>query len=333
MKWAVKLQKETDLMNMDPTNDLPLKSYLLGDLNPNEQQRLEQRLMIDSAAFEELRWIEDELIDDYLEGSLSGSEKEKFENFFLSTPERRQKLSFAESLKRYVAVHSSKENRWSIWWNSSKALWRSQNPVYRWCLAASLLLIIAGGSWSIAQISRLQKALEQGGSRASQMQLMEMQDRYSQMSMALQREQSRLRLLEQEAANLKQGVKPGNSSLLPGQLQTTLIAVTLPPGQLRDFGGSQRISIPAGTDLAQFDLKMEPEDYSQYRAILQNVDQDKIWTQISPMTESGMQGQFLRLIVPAKLLKPGDYVLKLSGVTAAGDFEDIGNYYFRVTAR
>jgi TolA-binding protein len=193
--------------------------------------------------------------------------------------------------------------------------------------------MIVGGSWSVLQISRLQKALEQARTGDSQKQLIEMQDRYSQLTAALQRDQAQLKLLEQEAANLKRGEKRGPSSLLPGQLQSTLIAVTLTPGQLRDFGGSPKIHIPAGTNLAQFDLKMEPEDYPQYQATLQPVDGGKIWTQISPKTESGTQGQFLRLIVPVNVLRPGDYVLKLSGKTTVGDFEDIANYYFRVIPR
>ncbi len=87
-------------MNANLEHELPLRPYLLGDLNSDEQQRLEQRLMIDSAAYEELNCVEDELIDDYLEGALSGNEKQKFENYFLSAPERRQKLDFASALKR-----------------------------------------------------------------------------------------------------------------------------------------------------------------------------------------------------------------------------------------
>jgi hypothetical protein len=75
---------------------------------------------------------------------------------------------------------------------------------------------------------------------------------------------------------------------------------------------------------------MESQDYPQYQATLQRVGEDMIWTQISSMTESDEQGRSLRLIVPAKLLGQGDYVLKLSGMSASGDFEDIGSYYFRV---
>ena len=101
-------------MKMDLENESALKSYLLGDLNPDEQEHLEQRLMADADVFEELHRIEDELIDDYLEGSLSGRERERFENFFLTAPERKQKLSFAKSLKQYVAAHKPKKSAWAF---------------------------------------------------------------------------------------------------------------------------------------------------------------------------------------------------------------------------
>jgi hypothetical protein len=190
-----------------------------------------------------------------------------------------------------------------------------------------------GGSWSGWQISRLKKALEETGIRQSQKQLIEMRNRNTELSLALQREQARLKLPEREAANPKRDDKRGLSSLLPGQMQPTFLSVTLAPGLLRDFGGSQKIHVPSGTDFVQFDLKTELPDYPQYQAALQRVDAGTVWTQISPKIGSGIQGQFFRLIVPAGVLRRGDYVLKLSGMTALRELEDIGSYYFRITPK
>ncbi len=314
----------------DLENELPLKPYLLGELKPEDQQRLEQRLMIDTAVFEELQRAEDELIDDYLRGALSGRERERFETFFLLAPERLQKLSFAKTLKRYVADHPTKESRWVAWWETWLAFWRSQNPVLRWSLATAILMIIAGGSWTSIRVSRLQKALEQAGARDVRKQLMEMQTRNSELAAALQREQSQRGSLEQQVANLKTGEKPGHPSPLPSQLQPALLSFALTPGLLRDMGSSQKINISLGTSLVQLELNMVAEVYPRYRAVLQTVDGDEIWTLIWPKTESTGQGHPLRLILPAKLLTRGDYILKLSGMTTSGDFEDIGNYSFRV---
>ncbi len=318
-------------MNTDFKNELPLKSYLLGDLNTQEQQRLEQRLMIDSAAFEELCWIEDELIDDYMDGALSDREKEKFENIFLSAPERHQKLRLAKALKRYTAANRQKKTHWYIWLNAGQAFWRHQSRTLKWILAASLLLLIGGSSWSTLQISRLQVALDQEQTEASksQRQLKEIQSQNLKLAASLEHEQARRTQLEQEAANLKRAQMPG-PSLIPGQIQTTLLTAILAPGRSRGSDGMQEINIPSGESVVKLDLKMEPLDYPGYNATLERIGKDKNRTVIAQQTESRLQGQFSGLFVPAELMTRGDYVLRLSGITVTGKNEDIGSYYFRI---
>ncbi len=316
-------------MNMDLENELPLKSYLLGDLSLDEQQRLEQRLMIDSDAFEHLCWIEDELIEDYLEGGLTGRDKERFENFFLATSERRQKLSFAKSLKRYVAENRLEKSSQGFWPKVSQALWPNRNPVLKWALAASLMLVVAGGSWSALQISRLQVALdrEQTNSLESQSRLKQLESDNSRLAASLENEQTQLKQVTQEMANLQKAQKPG-SFLLPGQNLTTTIAISLVP-LMRGADNSPKISIPPGTNLVRLNVHVEAQDFTRYRATLQRIGEDKIIAQ----TELSMQGLLPGLFIPAELMTPEDYVLKLSGITAAGDIESIRSYYFRVLPR
>ena len=313
-------------MSMNLENGLPLKSYLLGELGPDERHRLEQRLMTDSDVFEELHRIEDELIDDYLEGGLSGRERERFENFFLAAPERKQRLSFAKSLKRYLAAHKSESGQQVPGSDFLHSFVHSRNLVLKWALAASILLMIAGGSWSVLHISGLRAALdlERTETRASQERLNNVQIRNRELAASLENEQSRIRQLEQQAAELKKYQKSG-PSLLPGQNLTTTIAVSLVP-LTRGTDSAPKIAIPAGTNLVRLDLKIESQDYLRYQAALQRVGEDEIIAQ----TELSMQGRLPGLFVPAELLRPEDYVLTLSGITAAGDIESIRSYYFRV---
>jgi hypothetical protein len=314
----------------DLENELPLKPYLLGELRPEDQQSLEQRLMIDTAVFEELQRVEDELIDDYLRGCLSGREQEKFENFFLLPPERRQKLSFAKALRRYVADHAIEERQQPAWLESLLAFFRLQIPVPSWSLAAALLVIIAGGSWSVIEFSRLRRILEQASSQNTLNQLIEMQTRNQELAAAFERERNQRSRLEQEMANLKPGEKPGHPSPPPSQLQPALLSFALTPGLLRDMGINRKINIPAGAKVVQFHLTVAPEDYPKYHAALQSVEGNEVWSQTWLRAEATAQGEPLQLILPAKRLTPGDYVMKLSGITASGESEDAGKYYFRV---
>ena len=91
-----------------------IRSYLLGLLGDKEQERVEKRLLGEEEFFEQVLVAEDEIVDDYLEGSLSGSERERFEKHFLITPERRQKLRFAATLKKHVEASASPAPRPAI---------------------------------------------------------------------------------------------------------------------------------------------------------------------------------------------------------------------------
>jgi uncharacterized membrane protein YccC len=146
-------------MNPDVENGSTLKRYMLGELDQEEQQRLEREIMTDNHTFEQLSAAEDELVEEYLEGSLSAREREKFEKHFLSTPERRQELKLAKALRRYVAEKKS-ESKVSFW-ESLQALLRTQPAFLKHALSAVLVLAVVGGAWSARQARRSSQEIAQ----------------------------------------------------------------------------------------------------------------------------------------------------------------------------
>ena len=64
--------------------------------------------MTEDGFFDELLLVEEELIDDYVGGQLPLDERQRFEQHFLSTPERQRQLRFAQALSRYVSNSSEK---------------------------------------------------------------------------------------------------------------------------------------------------------------------------------------------------------------------------------
>lgn len=109
-----------------PDVDL-LKRYLIGLISPEEQAEIEGRLQ-DPVYRDYLEAVEDELIDDYLEGRLTGDSGDGFEKHYLHTPERRHKLELARSLVRSLE-------------GTKPALWRSS-----WLIGLVALLLGAGTS-------------------------------------------------------------------------------------------------------------------------------------------------------------------------------------------
>lgn len=79
-----------------------MKSYLLGTLREDRQGAVEESILCDPEGYEELLVIEEELIDQYVAGSLSGFEQKQFETHFLITAERQKHLRFGRLLRRYL---------------------------------------------------------------------------------------------------------------------------------------------------------------------------------------------------------------------------------------
>jgi hypothetical protein len=82
-----------------------MRNYLLGTLEADRRTALEERILCDPDVYEELLLNEQELIDQYVAGSLSTVEKHQFETHFLITAERQKNLRFGRLLKRYLNSH------------------------------------------------------------------------------------------------------------------------------------------------------------------------------------------------------------------------------------
>lgn len=91
-------------MSTPPTDHERIKSYLLGQLAEEDEPQVEARLLIDGEFHDELSIVEDEIVDDYLGGKLSDTDRQSFESHFASSSERQQKVRFARALRKYVSV-------------------------------------------------------------------------------------------------------------------------------------------------------------------------------------------------------------------------------------
>jgi hypothetical protein len=80
-----------------------IRRYLLGGLSIRERARLEERYFKSDDLFEKMEMVEDELIDAYVRGQLSESESRLFEENYLSSERRRDKVRIARELLEYAA--------------------------------------------------------------------------------------------------------------------------------------------------------------------------------------------------------------------------------------
>jgi len=76
--------------------------YLLGELSAEEQRHIDEQLFVNDDYLERLMAAEDELIEDYLRGRLSATERQQFERNFLNSADLRRKVDRTKLLLTYI---------------------------------------------------------------------------------------------------------------------------------------------------------------------------------------------------------------------------------------
>jgi anti-sigma factor RsiW len=75
-----------------------LTRYLFGEFSEDERAALEERYISDPRLFDEVVRAESDLLDDYVRGTLTPEIRERVERVYLTHPQRRERLKFAEAL-------------------------------------------------------------------------------------------------------------------------------------------------------------------------------------------------------------------------------------------
>ncbi len=128
---------------MQPSDDALAKAYLLGTLPPDEQERVEERLLRDGDFFEHLAGAEFDLADAYVREELSRGDRERFDARLAASPVLRERVEAARLLADAVARHRAPQSQaWRAaleWLGLSPAGWRWLAPVS----AMATLLVVA----------------------------------------------------------------------------------------------------------------------------------------------------------------------------------------------
>jgi hypothetical protein len=303
-----------------------LVRYLLGTASSEEEQQLEERYFSDDNYFELLMSVEDDLIDAYVRGELSGEDRQHFERRFLSSPQRRQRVVFAQTLLDTAAQRSHAEapavigREKTSWWRVWPGSGQIPQPVLQGFVFAGFALLAVIGSVSITQTQRLRSQLAevQTEGRNLKQQVEQQRTLAQQLSEALDQERIARDRLER-----------GSSK----SLQQTIAAFILRPGSSRSSEDERPLFIRPGTDLVKLQLDLGTVGNGQYRVAVRTADDQEVWSQDGLPTRRTAGGGAVDVSLPANVLVSGDYVLTLRIVTAHGDIEDVGQYVFRVIKR
>ena len=282
--------------------------YLLGDVTEEEQLRLEQQFFTDDESYQQLLALEDELKYEYAQGGLTPQQRKTFEKRFLVTPQDRQKVEVAAAVlsKSYEVAKARKRSAFK---EKLTAFFTFRSPAMQFaCGAAALLLLL------LFQTVRLQ-------TRTGELEAARKQTEAQTEAQRQQQEQLRQELAKEQTRRTELEKQLGNHQTPP----TSFLSFVLVPGLVRDADGPKRLVVPPDANEAHFQFEVKSKAaYKNYRAELQTVEGDQIFGQNISRPE---------LIVPARFLRAGDYMVMLKGANPQGEMETLGEYYFVVVRR
>lgn len=87
-------------MNLSHDEERRIRSYLLGELAPEDARQLDDRLLREDSLAELVQLVEDEIVEDYVRGQLSVEEAGRLEKHFFTTPRRRRSLEMVRGLRK-----------------------------------------------------------------------------------------------------------------------------------------------------------------------------------------------------------------------------------------
>lgn len=285
-----------------------LRRYLLGESSAEERSAVERQLMTDQEFLDALSTAEEDLIDEYASGKLDGQEKRQFESLFLTAPERREEVAFAQALNHYISeqtVRPAHPVSHSHWRTAAVALLAAA-VVLLTVSSAVLYMRIAGIRQQLAA-SEQQRSAAEGNRQLTETQLAQQQ---------------------QENEELRQQL--ADASRQP-PVAPDLIALNLASGWNRGSANTPSVVLPLGKRL-RLNLGLShgasQHGYRSYSVKLQTVDGKPVWS-----GSAHASPRSVAVTIPASTVPPNDYLVILNGTTPQGTNEEVASYYFRVNPR
>jgi hypothetical protein len=291
--------------------------YLLGNLTDEEQVQVEDRAFTDGDYLSALEDAEADLVDAYVRGELSDSDRRSFELRFLASPERRRKVEFARALATITSEADIRESQVAERTSVRRAFW-GWSPVFQFAAGLAALVCVAGGAWLVSEnaASRSRVATLEAERRG-------FETREQRLRQQLGEEQARA------AALAAQNRPPADADRAP-----LIASLVLVPGLPRAQTQVARLALSPSAQIARIEIQLEPrDDYPRFRAELRTKSGEEVLSRSNLERRKSGPGFVVAIDVPASALAAGDYEMALKGITADRTSQDVGYYYFAVQRR
>ena len=321
--------------------------YLLGDLPEAEAEPFDELSVTNDEFAEALGAAEKDLVDAYVQGELTGAALEQFRSHYLASPLRREKVKFAQVFQVFAEQNagtrvagiqaespakSAPERKGGGWFAGLSAFFAPRFAL-QWGLTVAALALLIAGSWLAFENMRLRQQMSQEQARHD-----ELLQREQKLERQLEVQRSANSTTEQELARvrdererLEQDLKKAQQGgIKPSSSEGSIVSLILAP-PLRGAGQVPTISIRPETNQVAAQLQLEAADYSAYRvALIDPAGNQTLWRSGSLKPRVKGERKALGVNFSSRLLKPQNYILRISGVSPNGVTEIVSDYSFKV---
>lgn len=276
---------------MTATADLRARRYLLGEASDEECAALEQEYLEHETALDRVAAAEDDLIEDFLSGHLSPSDRDRFEKTYLSSPHHRLRVATVRRLMAQAGglQPARPQGRKSV------LSWTRVNRGPLLALAASLLVIASVALWRSSLLRRPEGEI--AGTPAPQ---------------------------AVPASPDRPASPPAKA---PRLFALTLSPVTVRGG---DETPSIAIPSGTDTLVIRFESEMDGRKLVARRASVRTVSGDELWQGPVTPDAGPPPGTVARIDVPAATLPADDYLVTLYGTDPSGVEREWARYFLRL---
>ena len=331
-------------MNIEQITKENIVNYLLGELTDDARNKIEDRLFMDESFADVLDETENDLIDDYVRGDLESTQRKSFEQFFLISDRRREKVKLARILNNEVfrtksVVVTAKPEKISFW-ESLSAFFRL--PILNIALAVLVLAAALIGVFLILQspkddiATNINKNITPNPSPIFTPNNSNSENTNSQQNVAVSN--SNVNNLNENRPT-KTPLKNGNLNVIPTPTppiknenkpitapQPIFAAILLTP--MSRSNESPTLKMPNTAKLARLQIVNDEKNvYERLRIDVVNSNGGLVFRQ---NFDGKRQLKTFVINIPAEKLANEEYEITLSGAHSDKDFKDLNYYRFSV---
>jgi len=267
--------------------DANIREYLLGRLDSDSElvERIDEQLLTDPELSMTIDVVEDEIIEDYLEGSLNAQDRRAVEGHFLRPPERQRKLKTARLFSRYVQEESRKVN------------------ATRPSAARSLFAVLRGGRL----LPAFRTCAEIAAALVFVITILNLVNQRRELNLAMSQIRQQLNQERELSAFANQELQHALDSLQPAIAMLNLVR----PGLQRGEVELPEAKLTSGTKALHIEVALLSSANGKYRVQLRHKG-EMVWSRDGVDAVPVPGGAILKLDVPAHVLTQGKCELAIT---------------------